>query len=339
MDNQYMFPIKTIKKIFIILIVVVFLFFVLSLGKIYPKSELSYGVTFSKPYAEYLGLDWKKTYTDILDDLGVRKLRIPAYWDDIQSSSKDSYDYSNVDWEVTEAGKRSATIVMAIGYRLPRWPECHLPDWAANLSQEEKQQDTLDYIKETVERYKNYDQIYAWQIENEPFLTFFGDCPQFDSKFLDKEIALVKSLDSRPIIITDSGELSVWAPAASRADIFGTSIYLNTYSANIKSYIHYPILPGFFRFKKNIISLFAHPKQWIVIEMQGEPWGPVGVDKLSAKDVAKTMSLDKFKYIIEFGRQAGFKEFYLWGAEWWEWERQVKGDSSYWDYAKTLFNK
>jgi hypothetical protein len=177
----------------------------------------------------------------------------------------------------------------------------------------------------------------AWQVENEPFLTFFGECPTFDPAFLDKEIALVKSLDSRPVIVTDSGELSLWVPTAKRSDIFGTSMYLNTYSGEIKNYLHYPILPGFFRFKKNIVSLFAHPKDWIVIEMQGEPWGPVAVTQLSDKDMAKTMTIDKFKYIIEFGHQAGFKNFYLWGVEWWAYEKEVKGDSRYWDYAKTLF--
>ena len=328
---------RILKKIFFVLIILVFIILILSQGRVYPKSDLSYGVTFSKQYAEFLGLDWKKAFTATLDDLGVRKFRIPAYWDEIQAQGQTSYDYSALDWQVDEAGKRGAAIVMAVGYRLPRWPECHLPGWAADLSTEQKQQDVLDYIQSTVERYKGKDQIMAWQVENEPFLFLFGDCPKFDPAFLDKEIALVKKLDSRPVIITDSGELSYWVPAASRADIFGTSMYLNTYSANTKSYIHYPILPGFFQLKKNIVSLFAHPKDWVVIEMQGEPWGPLAVTQLSDKDIAQTMTLPKFKYIIEFGRQAGFKNFYLWGVEWWYYQKEVKADPSYWDYAKTLF--
>jgi hypothetical protein len=327
------------KKIFIILAVLIIVVYIISQGHIYPKSELSYGMTFSKTYAEYLGLDWKKTFTESLDDLNIRKFRIPAYWDEIQKNNKNSYDYSDLDWQITEAGKRNATIILAIGYRLPRWPECHLPNWAANLPEADKQQGTLDYLKQTVERYKGDNHIIAWQIENEPFLTFFGDCPKFDPAFLDKEIALVKSLDSRPIVVTDSGELSYWYPAASRADIFGTSIYLNTYSGSLKTYLHYPILPGFFQFKKNVVSLFAHPKDWIVIEMQAEPWGPNSVLNLSDSDMAKTMTPEKLQYMIDFGQQAGFKEFYLWGVEWWEWEKQVKGNSAYWDMAKTLYGK
>jgi hypothetical protein len=329
--------IKKNKIIFIVIIVIIFLAIILSQGKVYKKTDLSYGVTFAKSYAEFLGLDWQKTFTNILDDLGARKFRIPAFWNEIQANNKNDYDYSALDWQIDEAGKRNAEIILAIGYRLPRWPECHLPSWTKDLSAKQKQQDTLDYLKQTVERYKNKKQIVAWQVENEPFLTFFGECPPFDPAFLDREIALVKSLDSRPIVVTDSGELSVWMPAAKRADIFGTSIYLNTYSHNIKNYIHYPILPGFFQFKKNIVSLFAHPKEWIVIEMQGEPWGPVAVNKLSDQDIAQTMSMQKFQYLLEFGRLAGFKDFYLWGVEWWEYERQFKNDPAYWEYAKTLF--
>jgi|WetSurMetagenome_2_1015567.scaffolds.fasta_scaffold00606_8 hypothetical protein len=335
---------KFLKKIFIILVVIIFIAVILSQGKVYKKTELSYGVTFAKSYAEFLGLDWQKTYIAILDDLGARKFRIPAFWDEIQSGGKDSYNYSDLDWQIDEAGKRNAEIILAVGYRLPRWPECHLPNWAKDLSVEQKQQATLDYLKQTVERYKDKKQIIAWQVENEPFLTFFGECPPFDPAFLDKEIALVKSLDSlptgqagRPVVVTDSGELSIWVPAAKRADIFGTSVYLNTYSERTKSFVHYPILPGFFQFKKNIVSLFAHPKDWVVIEMQGEPWGPAAVTKLSSKEIEQTMTLDKFKYIINFGQKAGFKDFYLWGVEWWAYEKQFKNDSAYWDYAKKLF--
>lgn len=336
---------KIFKKIAVVLIIIIFFAVILSQGKIYKKTETSYGVTFSKQYAEYLGLDWKKTFTAALDDLGIRKFRIPAYWDEIQAKNQDDYDYSALDWQIEEAGKRNATIILAVGYRLPRWPECHLPDWAKNLSNEQKQQDTLNYLQKTIERYKDKKQIVAWQVENEPFLTFFGECPAFSPDFLDKEIALVKKLDSlsngqagRPIVVTDSGELSYWQPAAKRADIFGTSIYLHTYSANTKTYIHYPITPGFFHFKKNIVSLFCRPKEWVVIEMQAEPWGPNSVMELSEKDQARTMDLKKFKDILEFGRQAGFKDFYLWGVEWWAWQKEVKNNPVYWDEARKVYN-
>jgi len=327
---------KIIKKIFIILVVVIFFVWILSRGHIYKKEELSYGITFSQKQAEDLNLDWQKLFLVILEDLNVKKIRIPAYWDEIQPT-EGVFDYTDLDWQIQTAGQHNAKIILTIGGRVPRWPECHFPEWTNNLTETERQAKTLVYLKQTIERYKDQSQITAWQIENEPFLNQFGECPKLDPKFLDQEIALAKSLDSRPVVITDSGELSLWIPAVKRADIFGTTMYRDTYSRVLKSYIHYPIAPGFFRLKRNIASLFAQPKDWIVIELQAEPWGPVPYQELSAKDRARTMDLQKFKDMIKFSSQTGFQEFYLWGVEYWYWEKMLNNNPGMWEEARGLF--
>jgi hypothetical protein len=325
-------------SIFIMVLVAIFVFiYIFSRGRIFEKSELEYGTTFSKQQIIDLGLDWKAAYTDMLDDLGVRKLRISAYWNEIEGS-EGKFDYTNLDWQVQEAEKRNVEIIMAVGGRLPRWPECHFPEWVKNAPVGEREERSLDYIKKTIERYRGRPLIVAWQIENEPFLSHFGVCPPLNVAHLDREISLVRSLDIRPVIVTDSGELSLWYAAAKRADIFGSTMYRNTYSSVFKSYIHYPILPGFFRFKKNIVSLFAHPKDWIVIELQAEPWCPVPYQNVTKEIRDKTMNYEKFKDMIEFSRKAGFKTFYLWGVEWWYWEKQVNHDPTMWNEAKKLFN-
>ena len=328
---------KFIKIFFVVLILFLFFLFILSRGHVYSSKELSYGVTFSKEQAENLGLNWQEIYLSMLDDLGVKKIRLPAYWDEIESQ-EGQFDWTDLDWQVKEASKLQAEIILAVGGRLPRWPECHFPEWTEGRLKARIENSTLNYITEVINRYKNEKQIIAWQIENEPFLSHFGDCPKFDKVFLDQEIKLAKNLDSRPIIITDSGELSIWLGAARRADIFGTTLYLNTYSNFFKTYIHYPIAPGFFRFKKNLVNLFAHPQDWVVIEMQAEPWCKEAYQNVSQAERERTMDLNKFKEMIEFGRQAGFKEFYLWGVEWWYWE-MAQGRPEIYNYAKTLFNK
>jgi len=326
---------KIIKTTFFALVVFLFFIFLFSRGHIYSKDELEYGVTFSKRQAIDLGFDWRVMYLDILDELGVKKLRLPAYWSEVEPADN-KYAWEDLDWQVKQASQRGVEIILAVGGRLPRWPECHFPAWAEKFNKSEREEQILDYIKKVIEHYKNNKQIMAWQVENEPFLTHFGNCPKSDKQFLDKEIDLVHSLDSRPIVVTDSGELSIWIPAARRADIFGATMYRDTYSHNFKRYIHYPISPGFFRFKKNVASLFAHPQKWIVIELQGEPWGPAPYQNLTKEERDKTMNLNKFKEIIEFSSQTGFKEFYLWGVEWWYWERS-EGRPEMWEEAKKLF--
>lgn len=331
---------KKIWKILVLFVILVFAITLLSQGHVFKPEELIYGATFSSKHAKWLSGDkWKDNYVGALDDLKIKRLRIPAYWDEIQKTDSEHFSFEDLDWMINEAGKRNAQVIMAVGYRLPRWPECHLPEWAKSLEEKNREEKTLSYIKTVIERYKNQPQIVAWQVENEPFLSSFGECPKFNSKFLDQEISLFKELDKRPLVVTDSGELSIWAPAAKRADIFGTSMYLNTYAQSLRSYVSYPINPSFFKFKKNLVSFFAHPQKWIVIEMQAEPWGPMPYSEMSEKEKSRTMDLPKLRKMLEFGRQAGFQEFYLWGVEWWYWEKETKNNPVYWQEAKKIFNK
>ncbi len=329
------------KRIITIISIVILIFLLLpfaSIRPIYEKDELSYGVTFSARYVREMGLNWQDAYLAMLDDLGVKKLRLPAYWNEIEYK-ENIFNFDDLDWQIEEAGKRNVEIILAVGGRLPRWPECHFPEWAEKLKEEKRQDEILDYIQKVVNRYQENENIKMWQVENEPFLPHFGDCPKLDKSFLDEEIEFVRSLDSRKIVVTDSGELSLWIPAASRADVFGTTLYRDTYSHHLGRYIHYPIPPAFFRFKQNLTEFLSMPKpeEIIVIELQAEPWGPKPYYLLTKEERERTMNLRKFKDILEYSRQAGFREFYLWGVEWWYWEKEINNNSLLWDEARKLF--
>ena len=131
---------------------------------------------------------------------------------------------------------------------------------------------------------------------------------------LDQEIALVRSIDfTRPIIITDSGELSIWTRAAKRADIFGSTMYRSVYNKYL-GYITYPLPPSFFRLKRAITELIVGKKPMIVVELQGEPWSREASYKISVDDHYKTMNPDIFRGILTYASQSGFDTFYLWGV-------------------------
>ena len=329
--------VRHIRLLAIILVVLGFSGYLLSQSVIYSKEDLSFGVTFSPRQARDLGLNWQEVFVATMDDLGVKKIRLSAYWDLIEKK-QGVYDWSETDWLLSESQKRNTQIILAVGGRLPRWPECHFPSWVKTADKKVREQATLDYIRQVVTRYKGQKNITAWQVENEPFLSKFGECPQLDSSFLDTEIALVKSIDDRPIVVTDSGELSIWVRAASRADIFGTTMYRDTFSKTLDNYVHYPISPNFFHVKRNLARLFAQPDKWIVIELQGEPWSKDSFQKVSQAERDVTMSPEKFDEMMEFARLTGFKEFYLWGVEWWYWEKTKHGRPIFWEQAKKLFN-
>ncbi|MEK7089960.1 MAG: beta-galactosidase, partial [Patescibacteria group bacterium] len=301
------------------------------------KKPQIFGATFAPFYAEKFGLDWQETYIAMLDDLGIRKLRLPAYWHEIEPED-DRFDFSRLDWQIDEAEKRGAEIILAVGYKLPRWPECHIPNWARGLSRADFEREVLEYIEATVKKYKNVEAIKSWQIENEPFLSFGDSCPGFSSKFLDKEIALVKSLDDRPVMITDSGELSIWIPAAKKADIFGSTLYRVIWNDRI-GYFTYPIPPEFFRLKRAITEIFVGKKPMVIIELQGESWQKKMNYEISVEEQYKSMNPQAFQEVLSYIEGTGFDTFYLWGVEWWFWLKTTQNKPEMWDIAKEAIQK
>lgn len=327
------FLVKTSLSIFGILLIF-FVYFNLPVKKENIKAKL--GVTFSTRYASDIGLDWRKTYTAMLDDLKVRKIRIPIYWDLVETQEGE-FNFSDIDWQLAEAKKRNAEIILVVGQKVPRWPECFVPEWAS-INDQKRKESLLNFIPVVIERYKNNSEVKYWQIENEPFLKF-GICPPADADLLDSEIAIVKKMDkTRKIIITDSGELSLWTAAARRADVFGTTMYRNIYKEGFGYYV-YPIGPRFFQLKYNLIDFFAEQHNAIVIELQAEPWVSGWTTNAPLEEQFKSMNENKLRENVTYARQVGFPEIYLWGVEWWYWLKEHRNYPAVWDEAKRLFNQ
>jgi len=224
---------------------------------------------------------------------------------------------------------------LVVGQRVPRWPECHYPDWALGLEKKRLQESVLKYITEVINHYKFFSSIAAWQVENEPLFFLFGNCPKPDKEFLKEEIKRVKSLDpERPIIITDSGELSFWRGTAGSSEIFGTTLYRLIWNKFIGWHKHfYP--PVFYTFRSYLVKKFTPTEKVIIAEMQAEPWGTGNkpLTKIPFEEQVKKFDLKEFEKVFRFARKTGVKEIYVWGVEWWYW-RKTKGDSSFWDTGK-----
>jgi len=294
-------------------------------------------VNFSQKQAQNLGLDWKETYSALLDDLGANFLKVASYWDLIERE-EGKYNFEDLDWQIKEAEKRRVKILLVIGMKSPRWPECHIPAWANDLDKEKQQAKILNLIEKIVSRYRGSEAIKYWQVENEPFFPF-GDCPWRDRKFLIREIELVKQLDTqkRPVIISDSGEGSLWIAAARVGDIVGTTMYEKVWFRQFKAFVRYPFPPTFYGRRAQIIKTLFN-KEVICIEFQAEPWCPQHVlADCSLEEQRKTMSLEQFQKNIEFAKKTGLKEFYLWGGEWWYWMKTKQNQPEFWDEAKKLF--
>ncbi len=329
------------KKVLLIISILIgcLLLLIIALSLWPPKGiskTINWGVGFSRPFTVEMGLDWQQTYLAILDQLKPKSLRLPVYWQDIEPQIS-NYNFDDYDWIIKEAERRGVKLILIIGRKLPRWPECYEPEWAKNHESEIKNKELLESIEKIVLRYRDLNNLSAWQVENEPFLPY-GKCPELDVEFLDKEIELVRSLDAKhPVIITDSGELSIWLRAAKRADIFGTTMYRIVWN-KYAGYVKYPLPPKFFWLKANLVRLFYPNKPIIVSELQAEPWGPKLIYQLSLEEQEKSMNLKQFYDNIEYAEKVGFPEVYLWGAEWWYWLKIKHNQPEIWEAAKEVIS-
>ncbi len=316
------------------LVIILFIYFNLPVKNV--ESKIDIGVTFSNRYAEDIGLDWKEAYVAILDDLKVKKIRIPIYWD-LTEPKEGEYSFSDVEWQLEEAQKRNAEIILVIGQKVPRWPECFIPEWA-NVNDAKRKESLVRFVGTAVNHFKNYPAVKYWQVENEPFLVF-GICPDIDTNQVDKEIEIVRKNDaSRKIIITDSGELSLWVLAAKRADIFGTTMYREVVNKRLGAW-KYPIGPNFFKFKRLLIDVFANQKNAFVIELQGEPWLQGWTINFPLDQQLVSMNSDKLRENVQFAKNSGFSGVYIWGAEWWYWTKTTQNYPNIWEEAKKIFEE
>jgi hypothetical protein len=338
---------KKIIKIFLIILsiiaalaIVVFCYYFV--GKAPIAKNIAWGVDFSQMQAESLGLNWKELYSAIINDLGAKNIKLHTQWDWVEGK-KGNFYFNDIDWQIRQAEDNNVEIIYVLGIKTGRWPECHIPAWAENMSEEQVKLELSKYITQVVQRYKNSPSITYWQVENEPLFKF-GQCPDWyynDGKSLQEEVALVKSLDpTRKIIISDSGEQSSWFGVAKQADIVGITMYRKVW-AHITDRIGFNVdsfLSPITYWRKALLIKKIFNKDVICIELQLEPWASRIFNDVPLSEQEKTMNPGLFDKNIEYAKATGLDKFYLWGVEWWYWMKTDQGRPAIWDKAKNLFN-
>ena len=326
---------KIIRYLLIVIFLILFsIFCFLFIGSPKKLENIEWGINFSHKHAKSLGLNWKEAYLALIEDLGVRKIKIGTHWD-LLEPNRGEYDFEDLDWQIEIAEEKSLELILVIGMKTPRWPECHIPAWADGLPKEEQQERILIFLEETVKRYKDKKSILSWQVENEPFFPF-GECPWTDIDFLKKEISLVKELSEKPVMITETGEFSLWFKAARLADIVGVTMYRKVWFSELNRHVSY-FFPATFYRRKALLVKWILEKEVIGSELQAEPWGSTLLYYSPLEEQEKSMDVEQFKKNIDFAKKAGLKKNYFWGAEWWYWMKIEHNQPEIWEEAEKLF--
>lgn len=298
------------------------------------------GASFIPSYAENLGLDPEETMDALIREVGVRNFRLVGYWNEMEPTPG-QYDFSQLDWQFEKAEKAGAHVTLALGLRQPRWPECHLPGWAANKTSKEWQPHLEAFIAAVVDRYKNSSALASYQLENEFFLKGFGICDNFDRSRLVREYNLVKRLDPQHKVIISRSNNALGTPIGEPTpDEFGISIYKRVWDAAFtRRYIEYPFPAWYYAFVAGVQKITTG-KDMIIHELQAEAWPPNGqfINQVSLEEQNKSFNAERFVARMKFAQGTGMREVYWWGAEYWYYRVVHERDPSLWHVAKDVFS-
>jgi len=332
--------------------IITLLIFLCAAAPVSEATAVRIGTSYSPLQSEYFGMDWKKTYIEVLE-AGFDIIRLGSYWNQIERS-EGVYDFSALDWQIKEAELRGIPVVLTVGMKAPRWPEYFLPEWLLkevrlperkDVSKNKKVRNlTLGFIEKVVTRYKEEPTISVWQVENET-LNRIGDKSWYiGTDFLKEEVELVRKLDERkrPILVTSAtypnkflrilAKLFACANPIEQyieiADIIGINVYPTIGQKFFKIGIYFKTN------KEERIKYFTSVKNYIekngkevwVTELQAEPWEPGHLVYTNEKVPISGDPKETEQFFLEM-KDIGIRTIFFWGVEYWrfrEWKHKDK---------------
>lgn len=355
-----------------------FLFFVILVVYIvfaflnpFPKKNTAYGfkpkygVSYSFEQAAWFGLDSRAAFVRLLDTAHFDWVRLPFFWDQM-TTVDGQLKIDDLEFAIIEAEKREVKVVIAMGAKVPYYPEYHLPQ---NIKLQLKFADTigvthaiaddlLEIDRKLVEKLSVYDNISHWQVENEPFLANVNNW-KITPELVGREVEVVRSADpkKRPIILSHVGPAVFdrkWEklePFLKGGDVLGVNAYFKTQGINLFSLslfgkvlaVSWPqslVWPvqSWYGFSPNYAGLKKELGAkgiglWIM-EMQAEPYIRTFDDAKKSKYFYKPADIIKAD---EYLRSSRVENVGLWGAPFWLYREKI-GDKSWLKAVSELVN-
>lgn len=323
--------------------------------KLPAGQTLAWGTTFSQLQCRYLGLDYRDAFRQICN-LGFKQIRLCSYWNEIEPQ-QNQYDFSILDWLLEESEQRGIGVILAVGMKVPRWPEFHFPEWLSQrydtgpseIAVDQRSpaiaEHTIRFVDAVVNHMRHASAIRYWQIENEPFTHLEITGGRFlSSEFVKQEVELVRSLalPQHKILLTGSISLPLanvtedevaFQDCLSLADAVGINVYSKVPIGQSQYYLE-PQPPFWQTLQTWQSQIVARGKAAWIAEAQAEPWEPnqlvalQGIYHPSCSPAQATALVQRLSTL-------GYGTILLWGCEYWYWhERQ--GRSFWWRAMRRL---
>jgi hypothetical protein len=311
------------------------------------------GTTFSPLQCYYMGLDYRTTFSAICT-LGLNRVRLGAYWNVIQTAP-DQYDFSELDWLLDQCDRHNIEVVLAVGMKVPRWPEFHFPQWVSDrhdtgsspIALDQRSPGVADLTLAFIDRVVNHCRMAPalkyWQVENEPFTRLDIAGGRFlSADFVKREVDLVRSLRAphQKLLLTNAIHLPQPKPAEddpafqdslALADAIGLNVYTKV-PAGQTGYLE--PLPAFWQQLtqwQGTLTQFDR-ESWIA-EAQAEPWEANQLVAMKARSYPSASPL-KTQRLVHRLSTIGYETILLWGCEYWYWQKQQGNNLWWWTVEK-----
>lgn len=315
----------------------------------------SLGTTFSPLQCEYLGLDYRLAFRGI-SRLGFDQIRLCSYWNRLELQ-EGQFDFTELDWLLEECDRQGLKVVLAVGMKVPRWPEFHFPPWiseryetgAGNQPLDQRSPAVADYTLRFVEAVVNHTRdaapVLYWQVENEPFTRLEIAGGRFLSpEFVRREVALVRQLAQpiQQILLTGSILLpfadavedeAAFQDCLATADAVGLNVYSKVPIGQSRFYVE-PQPPFWATLARWRQQLQQQGKAAWIAEAQAEPWEPnqlVATQGIFHPSSSPTQSIQLTQQLVNLD----YETILLWGCEYWYWHQQ-QGRDFWWKAMQRL---
>jgi len=307
------------------------------------------GTSFSPRRCARFGLAVEPAFRAVVD-LGFDLVRLSAYWDGID---RDGFAELDGLLDVAAAARRS--VVLTVGMKAIQWPEFYLPAGVAPAADRSGRIESepafaasvIRFVSDVVRRYRDRAAIAAWQVENEPFNRSGPQRWWIDPQLVRREMAAVRELDSRPIVLNAFSHFSARLDASSRPrvgpfgwrrlvaeqeilqllgpqDVLGLDVYTSIGLTRAD--------PDWAdRAARWLRSARGRGNDPWIIEAQAEPWEESGETWTRPVSFAPEDMAAVYERLVA----AGYSTILLWGCEYWLW-RASANDGRWVDVARRI---
>jgi Beta-galactosidase len=347
----------------------VWLFRALSWSHREPLGNPEFGINFSCNEAEFLLLEtpggpdlsngrpgrvaWCAGVLGLLlNETGARHVRISVEWSEVEPS-QGQFDFGLLDAQLDAVEAAGARAVLSVGMKAQRHPEYYIPDWALAEGRPADGRDlgahptlapaALEMVRRVVEHVGPRPVVEGWLADNEPY----HRSPRASNwylgrEFVQREVAVIHAADplKRPVAINHAERFTFdrrWRWALEDGDVVATSIYAQRIFVLAGRRFVLDILdigPLMPNYAARARETKDRAKPFWITELQAEPWAKPDNRLISPVNPALDMTLEAFDTNIDHARRSGADRVYLWGAEWWLFQREKQGDGAWLERAR-----